>query len=221
MNFEVIINAVRKELSKPLPGEHQQYLMSPEFRGRLPHSNEKRKAAVMICLFPKEDELQTVFIKRPDYNGPHGGQVSFPGGVYEEVDRDLIATAIRETEEEIGLRIFAEDILGLLTPLSIPVSNMIVQPVVGYTRNYPEFKTDEREVEYLIPSGLPNLLNPEAVEREKWILHGTETEVPFYRVNGNIIWGATAMILSEFLAVISNSGQFPHHPYSGSGRSGK
>jgi 8-oxo-dGTP pyrophosphatase MutT (NUDIX family) len=219
MTFHEKISVIREELKKPLPGPSAQYLMAPEFRGENRSSGISKKAAVMICIFPGKEDLEIVFFKRSDYDGPHGGQVSFPGGVFEEKDFDLAETAIRESYEEIGLNFEKSSLIGELTPLLIPVSNMHVQPFVGFYNATPLFKIDKREVEYLIITPIKILLDPSCIDKEKWILHGLEIEVPFYRVNGNIIWGATAMILSEFLAIISHSGLYPQFRYSGNDRS--
>ena len=218
MTFDDKIALIRTELKKELPGRKQQFLMAPEFRRSFDFKSPSKNAAIMICLFPGENDIRIVFIKRTDYDGPHGGQVSFPGGVYEETDTDFSETAIRETEEEIGVHCGKSGILGELTPLLIPVSNMMVHPYVGSFSKNPKFSINQREVSFLIIAGVSELLNPLSVEKEKWKLHGMEIEVPFYRVDGNIIWGATAMILSEFLAVISNSGLYPQFQYSGNDR---
>jgi len=216
MTFEQKISIIKAELRKPLPGREQQYRMAPEFRGISPTSSSKaKKAAVMICIFPGPDDLQIVLFKRSDYDGPHGGQVSFPGGVFEETDMNLADTAVRETKEEIGLDCDNSSILGALTPLTIPVSNMSVQPYVGFYNGNPVFTIEKREVDFLIITTIAELLDPSCICKEKWMLHGKELDVPFYSVSGNVIWGATAMILCEFLAVISRSGLYPQSGYSG------
>jgi 8-oxo-dGTP pyrophosphatase MutT (NUDIX family) len=220
MTFREKVMILEKELGKPLPGKDAQYRMAPEFRGKPFSEAKSRDAAVMICLFPGEDDLELVFIKRPDYEGPHGGQVSFPGGVYENTDTDLRDTAIRETREEIGIECPRSAVIGALTPLMIPVSGMKVHPYVAYLEKKPQFRTDAREVDFLIIAGLAELFEPSCIVKEKWKLHGTEMIVPFYRVKGNVIWGATAMMLSEFLVIISRSGLNPRSPYSGNYHSG-
>jgi 8-oxo-dGTP pyrophosphatase MutT (NUDIX family) len=213
MIFREKISILERELGKPLPGRDAQYLMAPEFRGMPVSPGKSRDAAVMVCLFPGEKDIELVFIKRPDYEGPHGGQVSFPGGVFENSDADLAETAIRETREEIGIECPRSSVIGSLTPLMIPVSGMKVHPYVAYLDKKPEFTTDAREVDFLIIARLDELLNPSCIVREKWKLHGTEMIVPFYSIKGNVIWGATAMILSEFLVIISSSGPDPRSPY--------
>lgn len=220
MGFQESIPLLKNQLEKPLPGVSQQYKMAPEFRGKPVFSGKPRNAAVMICLFPGEDDLQLVLIKRPDYEGPHGGQVSFPGGVSEDSDADLIETAIRETREEIGVVCDRTSVVGALTPLMIPVSGMNVHPFVACFDHKPGFITDTREVDYLIITELSLLINPATIAREKWNLHGMEMLVPYYNVSGNVIWGATAMILSEFLEIISRSGLYPQTQYSGNDHNG-
>jgi 8-oxo-dGTP pyrophosphatase MutT (NUDIX family) len=213
MTFEQKISRIRKQLQKPLPGKKKQNIMAPGFRGKPLTNSPGKNAAVLICLFPGDNGIQTVFIKRNEYDGPHGGQVSFPGGVFEDLDKDLMETAIRETKEEIGIRIEKNAILGPLSSLTIPVSNMHVYPFVGYYSSEPVFIPEKREVEYLIVATLEELTNPSCIQKEKWNLHGMEMEVPFYRVKNNIIWGATAMILCEFLAAISHSRQDQQFQY--------
>ena len=213
MTFEQKISVIGGQLKKPLPGKQQQYLMAPGFRGEPNINSPVKNAAVMICLSPGLNDINTVFIKRNAYDGPHSGQVSFPGGVFEENDIFLVETARRETKEEIGIDIGKSAILGALTPLSIPVSNMNVYPFVGFYGSDPVFTPDKREVEYLIHTTLSELADPKCINREQWVLHGQKIEVPFYDVKGNIIWGATAMILCEFLTVISGSGLYPQFGY--------
>ena len=173
MTFGQKISIIKAELQKPLPGREQHYLMAPEFRGISPSpAAELRKAAVMICIFPELEDLNIVLFKRSDYDGPHGGQVSFPGGVYEITDLDLAETAIRETKEEIGLNCDKSSIIGSLTPLTIPVSNMSVQPFVGFYNRNPVFTIEKREVDFLIVAKISALLDPSNICKEKWKLHG-------------------------------------------------
>jgi len=219
MRFEEKIDMIKEELKKPLPGKSRHLMMSPEFRGAFESDSPAKEAAVMICIFPGDQDLQLVFMKRSEYDGPHGGQISFPGGIYEESDKDLIETAIRETREEIGLDCNNSSVIGALTPLLIPISNINVQPYVSFHNRKPAYSIDKREVEFLIEAPIAELLNPLCIQREQRKIRDKIFDVPFYKVAENIIWGATAMILSEFLAVIANSGLYPQFQYSGNGRS--
>jgi NADH pyrophosphatase NudC (nudix superfamily) len=188
----------QKILQQKLPGEEAQRRMAPSFRGSFPRQGPAVRAAVMILLYPVDREPHLVLIKRNEYDGPHSGQVSFPGGAWEPEDENLEQTAIRETREEIGIG-EPIDILGSLTPLHIPVSNFLVSPFVAWTDCTPEFHPDGTEVQYLITSSVRGLMDPGLRGSEHLIRHGRPVEAPFYQVGKDKIWGATAMILSEFL----------------------
>ncbi len=172
--------------------------MAPTFRGTYSHTTEPVRAAVMILMYPHRESVFMVLIKRNEYDGPHSGQVSFPGGAEEAGDRTLEHTALRETREELGI---SEEIrvLGTLTPLHIPVSNFFVTPVVGFTGARPAFHPDPSEVQYLIEVPVHSLLDPDNRQTETVLRHGTSIEAPYYRAGNDKIWGATAMIMSEFL----------------------
>lgn len=187
-------------LQKTLPGEAAQLEMAPTFRGSFPDQGQALQAAVMILLYPANSEIHLVFIKRNEYKGPHSGQVSFPGGALEADDLSLEETATRETREEIGV-LDSIEILGALSQLHIPVSNFLVSPFVGWIDNTPVFQPDRSEVQYVIEVSLRELLNPALRDSETLYHHGRKVEAPFYKVGLDKVWGATAMILSEFLQV--------------------
>ena len=189
-------------LQKTLPGEAAQLLMAPTFRGYIPEHDQPVRAAVLILLYPSRGETHLVFMKRNEYKGPHSGQVSFPGGAWEAADGSLEQTAIRECREEIGIQDGIE-VLGALTPLHIPVSNFLVSPFVGWMENTPKFHPDPTEVQYVIEVSLRELLDPDIRESEILYHHMQAVEAPFFRVGSDKIWGATAMMLSEFLEVAS------------------
>lgn len=191
-------------LLEKLPGEAAQLLMAPTARNRVKHSELKQFAAVVILLYPQNNETYTTFIKRPEYEGVHGGQIAFPGGKLEIKDANLEHTAIRECREELGINEDLE-ILGKLSPLFIPVSGFEVHPYVAYTNKKPIWVPDPEEVENVIEIPISYLLNPKNVIIEKWNLHGILADVPLYKINDQYkIWGATAMITSEFLEVYKN-----------------
>lgn len=202
-----MIRRINKEileelLSGPLPGAPAQQQMAPEMRTAFKHDVNCRSAAVLILLFPEAGILHTLFMKRNEYDGPHSGQISFPGGMYEEKDLDLMETALRETCEETG--VFTEDIkvLGKLTPLFIQVSNFCVTPYVAWVSERPIFKPDSTEVQYLLTPSLDELADPGNHYKETLHRHGYDILTPFIQIEEEIIWGATAMILSEFMALI-------------------
>jgi 8-oxo-dGTP pyrophosphatase MutT (NUDIX family) len=153
-------------------------------------------------MYPFRDKSWLVFMKRNEYDGPHSAQVSFPGGAREEKDLSLEWTALRETREELGITDHIE-ILGSLTGLYIPVSNFRVKPYVGWITDKPAFNPDPSEVQYLIEASLNDLLDPAIRDSETIFRHGKTIEAPYFRVGEEKIWGATAMILSEFLQLAS------------------
>ena len=185
-------------LSIELPGLEAQQLMAPEFRGENDFMGDPIRAAVLALMYPVEEQVHLVFMKRNAYDGPHSAQVSFPGGAWEPEDGSLDNTALRETREELGIT--AEiALLGSLTELYIPVSNFLVTPFVGWTGIVPDYDPDPSEVQYVIETTLEELLDPANRDTETMYRHGQNITAPFFRVGDEKIWGATAMMLSEFL----------------------
>ena len=193
---------LREELKKELPGHEAQYKMAPGLRLRFKPTARVIRASVLILLYPDKECLFTVFIKRPDYPGIHGGQISLPGGKMEDNDPDVIFTALRETEEEIGIKREEVEILGCLSPLFIPVSNMLVSPVIGFIADKPDFRPQPGEVAGLIETAIEEFLKPEIVQDKVKIIRLNRAIVPFYNIKGHHIWGATAMIISEFTELL-------------------
>ncbi len=205
--FTQFIKKVECQFLKPLPGWESQIKMSPITRkmemDKLKNKIAPRESAVLILFYPHQNEIFTVFIKRPKYPGVHGGQIAFPGGKFEVEDFDLTHTALREAQEEIGLEPKQVTILGSLTTLFIPPSNFNVLPVVGYTLTRPNFIPELEEVDEIIEVKVSDLINPEN-SRDREILHRNKTkvQVPAYCPNDLVIWGATAMIINELIDVI-------------------
>jgi 8-oxo-dGTP pyrophosphatase MutT (NUDIX family) len=189
-------------LKEDLPGQKAQEKMAPLRKANDLPVSETGKASVLILLYTRKGELCTLFIKRTVYRGHHSGQVSFPGGKRETSDKSPVHTALRESSEETGVDPSTIKILGTLTPLHIPVSNIEVLPVVGYAENQPVFSISEYEVEYLIEVPLNELMNKMTTEK-KLVINSEIIKVPGYMVQDEYIWGATAMILSEFLEIAS------------------
>ena len=187
---------LREKLRHPLPGVTAQAKMAPANRALARPAGKCRQAAVMLLLFPEEELVRLVLIRRNEYDGPHSGQVSFPGAVFEEEDRTLERTAIRETAEELGITISDTAILGQLTPLYIPVSNFCVTPYVGWSPGKPDFHPDKEEVQYLIMPSLEELADPFRYDTGLFGKH--EIPVPFIHLETDKLWGASAMIFSEF-----------------------
>lgn len=201
MNTSAIINSLKKEFKKELPGKDIQYKMAPEGRINVQTPGKPKKSGVLILLYAKHADLYTVFIKRSFYQGVHSGQVSLPGGKQEESDYSLSDTAIREAREEIGIDPHKVQLLGELTKLHIPVSQFEVYPYVGYYEGVPNFLPDFMEVAYIIEVNLMTLLSKDICKTSKQLHNGQNIIVPYYFIAGEQIWGATAMIVSEFLAL--------------------
>jgi 8-oxo-dGTP pyrophosphatase MutT (NUDIX family) len=216
MKMNLIPSKLKAELEKDLPGTEVQWQMASSDRmlknfPRVP-GKDARVAAVLILLFPEEGSVCTVFMQRPDYDGVHGGQISFPGGKKESFDKDIIQTALRETNEETGADTSKINILGSLTPLFIPVSNMIVTPVVGWTERKPEFNYRPEEVVFLFDASIERLLDQSIVKTKPFKIRGEIINVKYFDYDGHVIWGATAMMLHELLTIIKKSDFRPTNP---------
>jgi 8-oxo-dGTP pyrophosphatase MutT (NUDIX family) len=209
------IEILQREFSRPLPGKRAQKRMSPSVHftsSRVPSSQLAKESSVFILLFKGDGHWYIPLIKRPSYKGAHSGQISLPGGKKEPEDIDLLHTAYRETEEEIGIEKDKITHLGTLTKLYIPNSNFNVLPQVGILNATPVFKPDSREVEELIHLPLTQLFENSHIHRFTKTINKIEVSAPFYKVDEHQIWGATAMILSEFSALVESSGLLSLNP---------
>lgn len=202
------IRNLESELKNKLPGRLSQNKMAPAAPREYYPAEFTGKAGVLILLFPHNGELSIVLIKRTEYPGPHSGQVSLPGGKAEKTDSSQIDTALREAREETGIDTGKVNVLGTLTPLYIPVSDTEVLPVVGYTGKQPQFKINAREVEYLIQIPVKHLAGKTLITERDLRIRDQVIRAPGYLINNEYIWGATAMILSEFTDVAFGAG-FP------------
>lgn len=209
-SVNAFIQRLQKQLAAPLPGRTAQAQMSPVPRpGWDPNERSPipaRQSGVLALFYPHRGRLHLPLILRPTYDGTHSGQVAFPGGRSEPDDPDVTATALREAEEEIGVPPADVRVLGALTPVYILPSNYEVYPTVGWLPARPAFRLDPREVDRLLEIPLAALRNPAHRRREEWQLRERWATVPFFAIHGQTIWGATAMILSELLAVVQACG---------------
>ncbi|MBN1118691.1 MAG: CoA pyrophosphatase [Bacteroidales bacterium] len=203
-----LIQALKKELDGNLPGEIIQLELAPTFRLNIKPGNNKTDAGVLLLLYPDaNNEICIAFIKRTSYDGHHSGQISFPGGKYELCDYSFEKTALRESFEEIGVIPEEIKIIGKLTELYIPVSSFLVHPYVGYINSEPVFRIDESEVEYIIEGKLKHLVRlpivTEVFSDDKY-----QFTAPCFKLNNEIIWGATSMILNEFIHLVKKTGYY-------------
>ncbi len=203
--FEPFLRQLRHDLAGPLPGRAAQYRMAPQLRGSAESYDtpraDARQGGVLALFYPQGDRLHLPLILRPTYVGVHSGQVGFPGGGFDPLDSDLTATALREAYEEVGVHPSEVTVLGHLTPLYVFASNYLVLPSVAWIDYRPDFRPDPYEVAQLIEAPLLDLLDETNRRSEQWTLRGSISEVPFFAIQGQTIWGATAMMLSELLAL--------------------
>jgi 8-oxo-dGTP pyrophosphatase MutT (NUDIX family) len=206
MQFPLIAK-LDNRLKLPLPGVEAQFRMAPAIRKPMEFAEimkkEPVKSSVLILLYPKNGELSTVLIKRNEYDGMHSNQVSLPGGKMDATDQDEARTALREAEEETGIVARDVKLLGQLTTFYVQPSNYIVYPFVGYLSYTPEFKPEIKEVQFLIEAPVNLLMDKSIVKKtDIKVRQGMVLEAPYYDIGGHIVWGATAMMLSEFVTIL-------------------
>ncbi len=208
IDFLSFIGRLKYMLEQPLPGKKAHELLMAEERKEMlmlkPDLKIARKAAVLVLFYPENDQPHIVFIERTKYKGVHSGQIAFPGGQYESQDNNLHDTAVRETEEETGVGKDTINIIGGLSEIYIPPSNYNVLPVVGWIDYKPDFIPDKSEVENVITFAVDSFFNENALKSESIISQGRLLRnVPCYKIDEYIIWGATSMILSELMSVMN------------------
>ena len=192
-------------MEKKLPGVSSQNIMliTPQNSVKyfIPPDNIVL-SAVLILLFPISENIHFFLTKRTDTVQYHKGQISLPGGAKEEGE-ELIETALRETDEEIGISSDSIQIIGQLTPLLVPVTGFQIHPFIGFSEHKPETATDPMEVESVFSVSIHSLVHQKTHQLEERILRGHLYQVPYYHLNNKKVWGATSMILSEFKTVLN------------------
>lgn len=209
MDFRSVLDLLEKGMKHPLPGKEAQLSMSPNpvdlrrFDPKLPDNH--RKGSVLILVYPNSDKAFFPLIKRPVYQGVHSGQIAFPGGKMEDEDEDEVETALREAWEEVGVRPEQVKLIGRMSDLFIPTSNFLVSPVLAYSEELPDFVPEEREVDRIIQTAVSSLYEPE-IRKQKVLefSNNFRLDTPYFEVDQEMVWGATAMILSEFLQILEN-----------------
>ena len=202
---EDILARIGKGLGAPLPGSPAQMAMAPEPRtGHKAYfevEDSCRKAGVLVLLYARDGRLWLPLTRRADGLLQHRGQISLPGGEQHRGE-SLEATALRETQEELGLDLGRVRVLGRLTPLFIPVSDFCFYPTVAAVAGPLAFRPQPGGVAEVIEAPVDLLADPALVRREIRRYGGRDHDVQFYDRDGHKVWGATAMILAEFLALL-------------------
>tara|TARA_R110002051_G_scaffold52876_1_gene100066 strand:+ start:7116 stop:7754 length:639 start_codon:yes stop_codon:yes gene_type:complete len=203
--FFSVIEKLGENLRKTLPGEKSHQIMEA-FSAKyltLKPTDKTRKSAVLLLLYPFEDEIYFPLILRNSYDGFHSNEVGLPGGRFEITDENLIQTALREAQEEIGVNPEEIKILGTLTEIFIGPSDFNVLPVVAYIPYRPNFSLDFREIQQIFELKHDYFLNPNILGSSEISIPGDLVITPYYEVNGHKVWGATAKIIHELLSVLN------------------
>ena len=204
MDFQRFITQLKITINKDLPGEesHQKMRVIYDQSIELPFSKiNSIPAAVLILLYLADNEIYFFLTKRTDELKHHKGQISLPGGT-QEGNEKLIDTALRETQEEIGINKTSISIIGTITPLFVPVTGFMIYPFIGYSLNKLNPKPDPVEVATIFSVNISDLLNKENRTTEQRNIRGYDVQVPYFKLNDYQVWGATSMILSEFRDLI-------------------
>lgn len=207
--MEDFISKLKNRLSSNLPGATAHQKMVPRLTTghhvRMRASDAPRKGAVLILLYQNEGIWHFPLIQRPTYEGVHSGQMALPGGRMEPDDQNLIATALRETHEEIGVPPSGVHVLGQLSEFLVTASNHLVQPVIGYCPQVPIFVPEPKEVAEVIVAPLKQLLDKRFLKEKEIATHGGfRLQSPYFELGGKVVWGATAMMLSEFVHILED-----------------
>jgi 8-oxo-dGTP pyrophosphatase MutT (NUDIX family) len=204
MLFNSFLESVVKIKHLELFGERSHAKMSPPYRLELAEKMKEKaksakKAAVLALFYPNTSgETYLVLILRKTYKGVHSAQVGFPGGKYEDEDKDLMQTAIRETEEEVGVPESMVEVIKTMSPMYIPPSNFMVHPYLAVSESTPNFVKQDDEVEAVIEVRLVDFLAEiNNITTRVPTSFNVEVDVPAFKLNDHIVWGATAMMLSE------------------------
>ena len=208
MDFQVFLTSILKIEREPLLADLAHQIMVPPERIELLkkvniQENNPKKAAVLILLYPKNNRTHLVLIERNSYLGVHSSQIAFPGGKVEVNDPSVAFTALRETQEEIGVEMNKVSIIKAFTEVYIPPSNFMVFPFLGYVNEELQFVPDSKEVASIIELSIENFLDESLVVTKTMnTSYSKDISVPAFKIQEYYVWGATAMILSELKEVL-------------------
>jgi 8-oxo-dGTP pyrophosphatase MutT (NUDIX family) len=208
MDFQDFLEYVPKLVGVNLPAKEAHFKMVPferleSLKNQDLNSVSPRNAAVMMLLYPKNGRTHLVLIVRNSYEGFHSAQIALPGGKYEAKDQTYVNTALRETQEELGVHPEIIEIIMPFTNLYIQVSNFMVYPFLGICKEEIVFVPDGTEVVNIIELPLNDFLNDDLIVTATMSTsYARSIEVPAFKINGHIVWGATAMMLNELKEVL-------------------
>lgn len=212
MDFDKFLKRSSNLRKITLPGEEAHYKLAPKFRDeelkKIDFSKKKAKqAAVMSVFYPGlQQETKFVLILRKTYKGVHSNQVGFPGGRVEKKDENLMQTALRETEEEVGIPRNEVEVIKEMTKLYIPPSNFWVQPYLGIMEKTPILVPQETEVEAVLEIDVDDFLSDSCLIRQTLSTsYAKNVDVPAFFLGGHVVWGATAMMLSEMKDILKQA----------------
>jgi len=207
MKLSKLSQKLQIRLINNLPGKDEQWRMRVTSDKSYNFDNTEEDAiqsAVLILLYEENGVICFTLTERTQTVEHHRGQISLPGGA-RETDEKLSSTAIRETQEEIGIYAYDVDLIGALSPLFVPVTGFIINPFVGIINANFDPQPAPEEVETVISVHVNELLNDDNELQEKRNLSGYDVNIPYFLLSGHKVWGATAMILSEFKTVLKEA----------------
>jgi 8-oxo-dGTP pyrophosphatase MutT (NUDIX family) len=204
--LQSLVTQLEERLKQPLPGARAHDLMRAipvgAIRPDFSHSLPPKPGAVLILLYESDKGIQFPLIKRQEYLGAHSGQISLPGGKAEE-NEDAVETALREAEEEIGLKRNDVRVIGKLSDFFVVPSNFLVTPIVVAANSIPDLSPDPREVARILSGNLFDITRQDAILNKEIVAGGKyKMMAPHFEIEGEVVWGATAMILNELCHVV-------------------
>jgi len=206
IDIDTLIEKLKNNYDDALPGEKAQnsMLAKPRINVVFPNSEEQAiQSAVLILLYPDKDNINFILTERTKEVQHHKGQISLPGGSWEKGEH-LPETALRETEEEIGIPAEKIEIISKLTPLFVKVTGYMIHPFIGHIHQRPKITPHPNEVSNVFTVNILELMDPDNQQTELWTIRETPVDVPFFKFGKYKVWGATAMILSEFKQCITD-----------------